>query len=152
ALDTSNSVAGTPLATAVAAAKQFLAQLPGSIRVGLVTFAGDAAQVVPLSEDRSQVTEALDGLTTSNGTALFRGVERAASMFSGQGQHNIIVLTDGANTDRTATVEDAISAATAAGANVFTVGLASPALNVGVLETLADATGGTYSPATQANL
>lgn len=152
ALDVSNSVAGRPLATGLAAARDFVQRLPSGIHVGVVTFARDPKVVRPLTQDHISVLDVLQDQSTSNGTALYAAVATASEMFSEAGQRTVILLTDGANTVRTATLESAVSAAKGAGAAVFTVGLQSRSLNERVLQSIADQTGGAYSPATEASL
>jgi len=65
------------LDAAVTAARTFLDQLPEGLRVGLVTFADDAVVVVPPVEDRTQVSDALDGLARGKGTVIGDGLARA---------------------------------------------------------------------------
>jgi len=152
ALDVSDSVAGAPLATGLAAARTFVQELPAGIRVGVVTFAKTPTVVRGLTDDHASVLGVLGDQGTSNGTALYAGLVTASRMFSQAGQRTIVLLTDGANTDRATTVDSAISAAKRVGAAVFTVGLESRSLDEEVLRNIAKETGGAYSPATAASL
>ena len=72
ALDTSNSMAGQPLASAIAAALKFVTTLPTdqTIRVGIVEFASKPTVVQPLTSDRSALLTKLGSLSTTQGTAL----------------------------------------------------------------------------------
>jgi tight adherence protein B len=151
AIDTSNSVKGAPLAAAVAAAKTLIGQLPSGIQVGIVTFAARPVVVVPITSDHPAALIALDSLKVSGGTALFAGVSAAAGMFSGDAQHNIVLLTDGTDTTA-ATLQSAVAAAKSASASVFSVGLMSKSLDPAVLQDLSKQTDGTYAPASEANL
>lgn len=152
AIDVSDSVVGQPLATGLAAARDFVGRLPAGINVGVVTFAQDATVIRQLTTDHASVLDVLQDQSTSHGTALYAAVAAASGMFSEPGQRTIVLLTDGANIGHPATLESALSAANQAGAAVFTVGLQSDSLDEQVLRTIADQTGGGYSPATQANL
>ncbi|MGH2557136.1 MAG: VWA domain-containing protein, partial [Actinomycetota bacterium] len=154
AVDISGSVAGQPLATGLAAARDFVRRLPAGIHVGVVTFAGAPQVVRPLTQDHTSVLDVLQEQSTSTGagTALYAAVVTASEMFTEAGQRTIILLTDGANTESSATLESSLSAAKQAGAAVFTVGLRSSSLNENVLQNIADQTGGAYSPATEASL
>jgi len=75
AIDTSDSmkatdVAPSRLAAAVAAAKQFIADLPSTFSVGVVSADATPEVVVAPSTDHAAVQVALDRLATSPGTAL----------------------------------------------------------------------------------
>jgi tight adherence protein B len=151
AIDTSNSVAGQPLATALAAARAFIDQLAPGISVGIVTFAATPQVIQPITTDHSQVRSSLDSLSTSAGTALYDAVSASAALFSGPGQHNVVVLTDGRDNKSRGNLQSTVAAAKANGVSVFSIGLGSAA-DEGVLRSLATRTGGTYSAATETSL
>jgi tight adherence protein B len=153
AIDTSNSVRGAALAAAVAAAKRFVDSLPPEVHVGLVTFSDQARVLQPLTTDHASLLTAIDSLgQTHLGTALYDGLVAATRMFPSAGQHNIVVLTDGADTVSQASLESVAAAAKHAKAAIFSVGLVTRASDTAVLEQLAQETGGTYAPADRANL
>jgi tight adherence protein B len=156
AIDASNSMRGEPLDTALAAARAFLAGVPDSMPLGIITFSDQPVVLSPVSDDRASVEQAVASLTatTSQGTALFNSVVTASGMFSGAEQHNLILLTDGrCKTDPTdhgpctldGSLEDAVAAANAAGVTVFTIGLSGTETAVPTLEQIADQTGGAHS-------
>jgi tight adherence protein B len=156
AIDASNSMRGEPLETALAAARTFLAGVPASMPLGVVTFSDDPVILSPLTADRASVERAVGSLTatTSQGTALFNTVSAASEMFSGAGQHNLVLLTDGrCKADPTesgpctldGSLEEAVTAATDAGVTVFTIGLSRTGAPVPTLERLAQQTGGEHS-------
>jgi tight adherence protein B len=156
AIDASNSMRGQPLDTALAAARAFLAGVPASMPLGIVTFSDQPVVLSPVSDDRASVELAVASLTatTSQGTALFNSVVSASGMFSGSAQHNLILLTDGrCKADPTdhgpclldGSLEDAVAAANAAGVTVFTIGLSGTETAVPMLERIADLTGGAHS-------
>ena len=75
ALDVSRSmcVSDVPpnrLTVAQDAARRFVADQPGSTRIGIVAFAGYAELVVPPTTDKRALTAAIDGFTTARGTAI----------------------------------------------------------------------------------
>jgi tight adherence protein B len=163
AIDVSNSMRGPKLETALAAARTFVQGVPSTIPVGVVSFAQEPAVRSPVSEDRAAVELSVDSLTatTSQGTALFDTIVQASGMFSGSGQHNVIVLTDGrcrANPTGngpctlTGSLESAIQAAKEAGVTVYTIGLADSNANEGGLQELATRTGGRYQAITPQDL
>ncbi|MGA3562473.1 VWA domain-containing protein [Melissospora conviva] len=121
-------VAPTRLEAAQEAAKQFVAELPESYNVGLVSFAKSANVLVAPTKDRSAVTSAIDGLTlaesTATGEAVFTCLE-AIRMVPADGAEGIppariVLLSDGYRTAGRS-VEEAASAASAAHVPVSTI-------------------------------
>lgn len=149
AIDISNSMRGRPLSTALAAARTFVAGVPASMPLGVVTFSDGPAVLSPLTEDRASVERAVTSIggSTSAGTALFDAVATAVGMFDTESnvQHNVILVTDGRNTTGDTDLAGAVEAAEAAGMHVFTIGLAGPATDEATLRALARRTGGTYA-------
>jgi Ca-activated chloride channel homolog len=104
-LDTSRSMLATDVPpTRLARARREVQALLGRLRgdrVGLVTFAGDARLLCPLTSDPTSFRIFLDDAdTTSNalgGTAVGEGLERALDALSegAEGARVIILLTDG---------------------------------------------------------
>jgi Ca-activated chloride channel family protein len=75
AMDVSGSmratdVSPTRLDAAKAAALSFIAQLPASVRVGIVSFASEPLTLVSPTADRAQLRTAINGLTARDGTAM----------------------------------------------------------------------------------
>jgi tight adherence protein B len=149
AIDVSNSMRGSALRTALAAAGTFVAGVPASMPVGVVTFSDEPTVLSPVSDDRPSVEEAVTsiGSSTSAGTALYDTVATAAGMFHADSndQHNLVLLTDGRNTAGSVGLDEAVSAARAARMHVFTIGLAGPSTDGPTLRALADGTGGGYA-------
>lgn len=148
ALDVSNSMLGE-LETALAAARTFVAGVPTSLPVGLLSFADQPVIHTAITSDRAAVDAAVSALTTTTtqGTALYEAVVAGASMFDPQSdsQHNLILLTDGKNTVPSADVDQAINAARAAGVSVFTIAIAGSDASEETLGALATRTGGRYT-------
>lgn len=75
ALDASGSMCATDvepnrLTVAQEAARAFVADQPEGTRIGIVAFSGSAQTLVAPTVDREQLIRAIDGLTTSRGTAI----------------------------------------------------------------------------------
>ena len=75
AMDVSGSmratdVSPTRLDAAKASALSFIAQLPEGVRVGIVSFASEPVTLVSPTADRTQLRNAIDGLTARDGTAM----------------------------------------------------------------------------------
>ena len=152
AIDVSNSMRGRQLSTALAAAQAFLAGVPSSMPLGVVTFSDQPIVLSSVSDDRASVEAAVASIggSTSQGTALFDTVATAAAMFDPEtnAQHNLILVTDGRNTGGDHDLAQAVAAAQAAGMHVFAVGLFGPETDEMTLRTLAGETGGAYAAIT----
>ena len=155
AVDVSNSMAGEPLQTALAAASTFVGGVPVSMPLGILAFAETSTVLSPVTDDRVAVATAVASLsaTTSQGTALYDAIAAGVQMFDrSRGQHNLIVVTDGRNTTGTADLDAAVGAANDAGVNVFTIGLAGSTTDDVTLKALASRTGGEFASITPKDL
>lgn len=79
AIDVSLSMAAedvkpSRLAAAQAAGRTFIAAQPSDVRIGIVTFAGDADLVQPPTRDREKTLQALEGLSLRYHTAIGSGL------------------------------------------------------------------------------
>ncbi len=152
AVDTSRSMRGAPLRSALAAARTFVGSLPPSASVGVVMFAHEPVVAEPITADHDAALRQLERTHATTGTAMYDAVSAATSLFSGDGQRTIILLSDGADTGSHLTLEQAAATAGRAGAAVFTVGLAGSNSDFAALERLATLTGGRYAPSASADL
>ena len=150
-LDVSRSMCSTDvqpnrLAAAQAAARKFVDDQPTGTRLGIVVFAGSAQIVVPPTDDRDRLHDAIDGFTTSIGTAIGNGIlasidALARGELADRAEHGeprrdeqrrdrfaskyvpdvVVLLTDGAATTG---VDPRVAARQAAdrGVRVFTIG------------------------------
>jgi Ca-activated chloride channel family protein len=108
AIDTSRSMRTQDISpnrfeAARAALRNFVSNLPSGVRVGLVSFAGYATVLVPLTANHEQLLEAADRLYMSRGTAIGEGLLKSLEALTGLQQHvkthtsTIILLSDGRN-------------------------------------------------------
>lgn len=166
AIDTSGSMAATDvtpnrLEAAKAAAVAFVGELPETVNVGVVSFAGSAAVVAPPTTDHEVVQRQIAGLNRAGGgTAIGEGVimsvEQVVRMAEDAADPNvparIVLLSDGGNTAGR-TPEQAARIAVDAAVPVSTIaygtsdgsisGGRSPVpVDAESLQALADATGG----------
>ena len=79
AIDVSGSMRATDvepnrLAAAQAAAKAFVAEQPSSVRIGVVSFAGNASVVQTPTHNREDITAAIDRLHLQRATAIGSGI------------------------------------------------------------------------------
>jgi tight adherence protein B len=151
-VDTSGSMEGRPLASAIDAASRFVEGLPEEVRIAALAFDDQPRVVQPLTDDHPAVLESLTSLQANGETALYDAVVRAGSLFEGEAQRNIVLLSDGGDTASADDLDGAVAAAQGAGASIFAVGLRTSETDVEALETLADSTEGRYAPAGTADI
>ena len=154
AIDRSQSMRGRPLADAVAAAQAFVDAAGANDHVGVVVFGHAALALTPSSASPPDARSALGGLTVDarSGTALYDAVSLAANRLVGDDRPGraIVVVTDGRDVSSNTTIEQAIAAARAARAAVYTIGIGGPSFTPAALRRLAAATGGSYHQARSA--
>jgi Ca-activated chloride channel family protein len=132
-------VVPTRLGAAKAAAHDFIARLPSSVRVGVVAFSDDAYLAQPPITDRDETVAAIDWLQPQGGTAIGSGLlmslralfpqERfadarpVASGRAAEGKtYAVVLLTDGQNITGVDPL-DAARLAASLGVRVYTVGI-----------------------------
>jgi Ca-activated chloride channel family protein len=151
AIDVSGSMCSTDvkpnrITAAERSAGAFIKSQAGGPRIGLVAFAGTAAELVPPTKDTQQLLTALDSLSVDGGTAIGEGIvtsldaiaevdpevaptgataRRAAG--AGYADDVIVILTDGSNNRG---VDPPVAARQAAqrGVRVYTIGYGTDTL------------------------
>jgi tight adherence protein B len=152
ALDVSGSMIGEPMVSAITAARRFVQQVHPGVRVGLVTFSDRATIVQELTDHPERLLRPLDDVSASGETALYDGVSLAASMFSGDGQRNIILLSDGGDTASARSLYEAAGEASDSQVTVFSIGWRTPETDIAALRSLARATEGRFASAGTADV
>jgi Ca-activated chloride channel family protein len=144
AIDTSESMQARDvepdrLTAAIAAAGDFIDQLPPAFNVGVVSFAGSTVVVHPPDTDHAGARESLRTVGTSSRTAIGEGVFSALDQIrtvAGEDgadlPAHVVLLSDGTNTTGRSPTEAAI-AASAAGVPVSTIAYGTEG---GVMESL----------------
>jgi Ca-activated chloride channel homolog len=166
-IDTSGSMASTDVfptrgQAAKAAARAFISESPAGTKIGIISFAGAAGVVQPLSADHQAVIAALDQVPLPNGaTAIGDALKLAAQLLPAVGHRVVILITDGVNNSGT----DPLEVAQWLGAHhvpVYTVGIGTPngglipgtdeeaTIDEDALRGYADASGGAYARAENA--
>jgi tight adherence protein B len=148
AIDNSRSMAGAPLADALAAARQFVrAKAPGD-RVSIVTFGSHADQVTRFSASTIDSDIALRSieLDRRQGTALNDAVALASRVLSGEAlpARVVVLLTDGDDTVSTLSAEAVAGIAKRTGVTVYPIGIEGRGFDPATLRKLAIASGGSY--------
>jgi tight adherence protein B len=110
AMDTSDSMEGDRFTAAKAAAGRFLELVPEDVLVGIVTFNRQVTTALAPTVDHDAAKAVVDGLELDRGTRLNDGVISAIGVAGTEGQRNVLLLSDGLNSNKTplSLVEDAI--------------------------------------------
>ncbi len=137
-MDTSNSMAGDRFEAAQAAAYTFLDTVPDDVYVGIVSFDSDVTEDLAPSLDRDEARDIVGGLDLSQQTRLYDGVRQGLDMAGSDGQRQLLVLSDGADTSGTP-LADTTAAITDSEALVNVVGLEQTGRAVAALEELSAA-------------
>lgn len=149
AIDRSLSMAGRPLADAIAAARLYVAQSRPGDRIAVVAFGSTAAEVAPFSTSRATVSDAIASLAVDDaeGTALNDGLLTAVRLLAEEegGARVVLLLTDGRDTSSTAGLAEAVAAAGRERVLVHAVGLRGTTFAPRAPRRMAEATGGRYT-------
>jgi tight adherence protein B len=100
-MDTSNSMQGDRIEAAQSAALTFLETVPDDVYVGVVTFDSDVESAVEPTLDRDEARAVVEDLALSQQTRLYDGVAEGIAMVGTEGQRQLLVLSDGADTSDT---------------------------------------------------
>jgi tight adherence protein B len=151
-IDASMSMEGEPLEEAKAAALAFVEQKRPQDSVAVIAF-GREKEVQPFTRDEDELRRFIEAIEVlGNQTPLYDAVFDAAALFDLEPDvdANAIVLSDGANTDRTTThtLDEAIAAAQGVGMTIYSIGLQGTQFAEEPLRQMAEQTGGAYFAAT----
>jgi tight adherence protein B len=149
-MDTSDSMRGQPLQAAKAAANDFVAGVPDSVKVGLITFDNQATVDVKPTTDRGTLTSAIDGLTTAPKTVLYDAVTLAADELSSAELGYALVLSDGADRGSQVTLAQATKDAKQSGSRFDAVSFGDSQAQNSALAVITKAGGGQVFQATDA--
>jgi tight adherence protein B len=146
AIDTSNSMAGQKIADAKAAAARFVQSLQAGDALAVYGFGAKpyVGTVFPASPVAAAASLTQLGTGGDPGTAIYGAVQLASQDLAKEKaqKHVLIVLSDGASQDDTATLAEATAAAEAAHATVYAVSIGGDATALSELRQLTDPTGG----------
>jgi tight adherence protein B len=146
-IDVSRSMQeGALIERVLEAARAFVRGKAISDQIAIVTFYGETRLVQDFTTNEATLLAALDGLALDADTAVYDGIVRAAALFEeSELQPNVIVFSDGADTNSRATAERAQAAVENIGGALFALGVENDGFRV--LEGIASATGGTAAAA-----
>jgi len=149
-IDTSGSmgtgdVKPTRWAAALNAVRVFAGEVPPSMQIGVVSFAGMARVLMLPAPDRDAMRRALTAVPLPNGqTALGDGLRSALDILPATGARAIVLLTDG-ESNRGEDPARIVRDLRAAHVVLYAIGVGQGKLAEQALQTYASATGGSYA-------
>ncbi|MCL5291393.1 MAG: VWA domain-containing protein [Actinobacteria bacterium] len=145
-VDTSGSMYGTPLEDAKNAASAFIQAKGVQDKIAIVGFSSVPTKLVDFTDDAGILNNAVNRLSATGGTSLYDALALAVESLSKSSfsQKNVIVLSDGKDTESLETEQSVVAKALAIRANLFTVALKSTELNTASLESVAQKTNGKF--------
>jgi VWFA-related protein len=142
AIDRSGSMRGEPIRDALRAAKDFIKEMRGIDRVGVVSFDDHVTVISRLATDKGSVLQDIQKIKVGKDTALNDAVMKSLQLLTPyMGRRAVVVLTDGKENRSKASTEEAIQEAIRIGVPVITVGLGKE-VDVSALEAIAARSGG----------
>jgi tight adherence protein B len=141
-VDSSNSMKGSGLTGAKAAALAFLKAVPPDVKVGLVAVSTTASLVTAPTADRAALTTGINGLAATGGTALYDATLLAERAVGTTGSRTIVLLTGSRDDSSKTSLAQAVSTAQLSGAVIDAVSLGTNATQVAPLQELTAASGG----------
>jgi tight adherence protein B len=147
-IDSSGSMEGAPINAAKAAATNFVNLAGPTDQLALVTFSDTVQVLSGFTTNKQDLIDRIATIEANGETAFNDGVIQGVALFDAPSAQellaNMIVLSDGADTASTATLEDALAAVTASDVRVFGVALESPDFNPEPVQQVAEAGGGLF--------
>jgi tight adherence protein B len=149
-LDTSFSMAGEPIESALSAAQTFVAQRNRNEQLGAIDFNHKEEVVLPLTTSSHEISGAFASLPRLHGgTHIYDAVARAEAMLKAAhiSSGSIVVLSDGADTGSKTTRAQVVRSALANNTRIYTIGLRDEAYEPATLKALAASGHGQYAEA-----
>lgn len=153
AIDASNSMAGRPFTSAIAAARSFSATRAGTERIGVLTFNNGVHVIQRPDAPARAVQTSLQKLPAlGSGTHIYDAVVSSVALLrqTDAATRTVVLLSDGADVGSTETLASAIEAARSNHIRVFTVGLVSNSYDPAPLKQLSEETKAAYFEAASA--
>jgi VWFA-related protein len=141
-IDRSGSMRGAAIRDAKQAAIDFVKEMRGVDRVGVVSFDDTVTVIARLTTDKSSLSKDIQKISAGKDTALNDAVKRSLQLLAPfTGRRAVVLLTDGKENRSTATREQVIQEAVRSGVPIVAVGLGKE-VDVAALKAMAERSGG----------
>ena len=147
-VDTSNSMRGKPIQAAVEAARAFAAHRNPNQQMAVVYFDSDIRVAQPLTTDGARIEAILSRVPRLHErTRLYDALDKSSRLLEAAGVKtgSVVLLSDGADVGSTVKLGNVERNLEQRHVRVFTVGLASSALNASALSQIATVSHGAYT-------
>jgi tight adherence protein B len=149
-IDASESMAGTPIKNAMAAARAFAAKRKPSQLLAVLAYNADTEPVLPFTTEQAEIDRALAGTPEiAYYTRMYEAIDEAIELVEAAklSPGSIVLLSDGQEVGSLSSPDAAIAKARKARVRIFSVGLRSRYYDAETLSALANETGGRYKQA-----
>jgi tight adherence protein B len=149
-IDTSNSMKGRPIRGAMIAARAFAARRNVNQRLALVTFNKSNELAMPFTGSQRKIDAGLGGTPRlAYGTHIYDAVATAITQIQAARLQTgvVVLLSDGGDTGSSLTLDQVSKLANRAHVRIYSVGLRGRTFRPATLQSLAKATGGSFSEA-----
>ncbi len=147
ALDTSGSMKGKPLFDAKDAARIFIDEMKPQDRIAIIGFSTSPQLLTDFTTDKTKLYDALNQIQANGDTALYDALFLALEQGDATNlkQQNIVILSDGKDTNSTHSADEVTSLASQNKVLIFAFGLSSPEFQEEPLRKISENTGGRFS-------
>jgi len=149
-IDASDSMRGQAIEKAMAAARAFAAHRPANQQLGVIFFNRASSVVLPLTTDSARIDQTLArSPLLQEGTRIFDATSEGLRLLTrgGVSSGSLVILSDGADVDSSASLGTVAAAARQNHVRLFTVGLRSASFDGSSLRSLASSASGSYGEA-----
>jgi tight adherence protein B len=146
-IDASNSMAGAPIAGAMAAARAFMAERKQELPVAVIAYNDEITVLTNFTTSGTDLSAAVSKTPTlAEGTKIYDALIEAAELAkdAGHARTTAVLLSDGHRRGVQASRAETLQALNDANVRVISVGLTSPQYDPETLQSMARRTGGTY--------
>ncbi len=147
ALDSSGSMKGKPLFDAKDAARIFIDEMKPHDKIAIIGFSSTPQLLTGFTSDRIALYDALEKIQAEGETAFYDALYLALEAGAQEklSQQNIVILSDGRDTQSTHTPAEIVDKAAAQDVAIFAFGLTSPEFQEAPLREVSEATSGRFS-------
>jgi tight adherence protein B len=146
-IDASESMQGTPIKNAMAAARAFMVERKPDMPVAVIAFNPDVNVLTDFTTDTHTLAVSVGKAPPiAYGTHIYDALVKAADLAKAKGleRTTVVLLSDGQELGSNASLADAETALAGSNVRVLSVGLKSPKYNSVTLRTIAQRSGGAY--------
>ena len=148
-IDVSGSMKGTKINGVKKAIQAIITALPTGVDAGVIIFNRKATLLVPLTNNRQLLLQAVSNLEANGETALFDAVKLGLENSTHKASSRIILLTDGEDTVSKESANSLLTALALRGIPVDSIGLQTTSQQDETLQSISDSSSGVFYPSSE---